>query len=115
MLSRGHLALSQPLVLILLAATLVLLPIVFNAFGVSFLTVEFRRFLIVAIAAVSLDLILGYGGMVSLGHAAYFGLGAYAVGLLHVAVATQYWPAWITEPFVSWCVAALVSALAALF
>jgi branched-chain amino acid transport system permease protein len=40
----------------------------------------FRRMMIFAIAAVSLDLILGYGGMVSFGHAAYLGIGAYAVG-----------------------------------
>ena len=40
-----------------------------------------RRILILAIAAVSLDLILGYGGMVSFGHAAYLGIGAYAVGI----------------------------------
>ena len=40
------------------------------------------RFLIYALAAVSLDLILGYGGMVSLGHAAYVGTGAYVVGIL---------------------------------
>ena len=38
--------------------------------------------MIFAIAAVSLDLILGYGGMVSFGHAAYLGIGAYAVGIL---------------------------------
>jgi branched-chain amino acid transport system permease protein len=37
--------------------------------------------MIFAIAAVSLDLILGYGGMVSFGHAAYLGIGAYAVGI----------------------------------
>jgi branched-chain amino acid transport system permease protein len=37
---------------------------------------------ITAIFAVSLDLIMGYAGLVSLGHAAYFGLGAYASGLL---------------------------------
>ena len=42
----------------------------------------FRRMMIFAIAAVSLDLILGYGGMVSFGHAAYLGIGAYAVGIL---------------------------------
>lgn len=40
------------------------------------------RVLIVAIYALSLDLLLGYGGMISLGHAAYFGIGAYAAGLL---------------------------------
>src|SRR5689334_20677828 len=37
---------------------------------------------ITAILAVSLDLIMGYAGLVSLGHAAYFGLGAYTAGLL---------------------------------
>jgi branched-chain amino acid transport system permease protein len=41
-----------------------------------------RRVMIFAIAAVSLDLILGYGGMVSFGHAAYLGAGAYAVTIL---------------------------------
>ena len=41
----------------------------------------FRRMMIFAIAAVSLDLILGYGGMVSFGHAAYLGIGAYAIGI----------------------------------
>ena len=38
--------------------------------------------MIFAIAAISLNLILGYGGMVSFGHAAYLGIGAYAVGVL---------------------------------
>ena len=42
----------------------------------------FTRVMVFAIAALSLDLILGYGGMVSFGHAAYLGLGSYAVGIL---------------------------------
>ena len=41
------------------------------------------RIVIYAIAAASLNLILGYGGLVSFGHAAYFGIGAYAVGILY--------------------------------
>ena len=41
-----------------------------------------RRVMIFAIAASSLNLILGYGGLVSFGHAAYLGIGAYAVGVL---------------------------------
>ena len=41
------------------------------------------RMVIYAIAAASLNLILGYGGLVSFGHAAYFGVGAYAVGILY--------------------------------
>ena len=42
------------------------------------------QILIVGLFAVSLDLILGYAGIVSLGHAAFFGLGAYTAGLLAV-------------------------------
>jgi branched-chain amino acid transport system permease protein len=42
------------------------------------------QILIVALFALSLDLILGYAGIVSLGHAAFFGLGAYSAGLLAV-------------------------------
>jgi branched-chain amino acid transport system permease protein len=40
------------------------------------------RVMIFGIAAMSLDLILGYGALVSFGHAAFFGIGAYAVGIL---------------------------------
>jgi len=42
---------------------------------------------ITALFALSLDLILGYAGIVSLGHAAFFGVGAYSAGLL----AKHYW------------------------
>ena len=65
-----------------------------------------RRMMIFAIAAVSLDLILGYGGMVSFGHAAYLGIGAYAVGI----------PAYhgITNGFVQLGLAVAASALVAL-
>jgi branched-chain amino acid transport system permease protein len=42
----------------------------------------FTRVLILALGAVSLNLIMGYGGMVSFGHAAYLGIGGYAVGIL---------------------------------
>jgi branched-chain amino acid transport system permease protein len=56
---------------------------------------------ITALFALSLDLILGYAGIVSLGHAAFFGVGAYAAGL----IAKHYW----TEPIS----ALLLSGLAA--
>src|SRR5437899_5436684 len=42
----------------------------------------FNEIAILALFALSLDLILGYGGILSLGHAAFFGIGAYAAGLL---------------------------------
>ncbi len=58
-------------------------PIVAEMMDQPFYIGQFRRILIFAIVAVSLDLILGYGGMVSLGHAAFFGVGAYVVGILN--------------------------------
>lgn len=53
------------------------------------------RVLIYALAAVSLDLLLGYGGLVSLGHAAYVGIGAYVVGI-------GFFHASEMEPFIQW-------------
>jgi branched-chain amino acid transport system permease protein len=47
--------------------------------------------LIFALFAMSLNLILGYAGLPSLGHAAYFGVGAYTVGLLAVKVVDNFW------------------------
>ncbi|HEY9080421.1 branched-chain amino acid ABC transporter permease [Magnetovibrio sp.] len=58
------------------------LPVVAEAMGEPFLTTIASRVLIYAIAAVSLDLILGFGAMVSFGHSAFFGIGAYVVGIL---------------------------------
>src|SRR5215467_7248477 len=40
------------------------------------------RVMIFAVAAIGLDLIVGYGALISFGHAAFMGLGAYAVGIL---------------------------------
>jgi len=66
----------------ILIAILALLPPVILALKQPFYLDLVRRIMILAIAAVSLNLILGYGGMVSFGHAAYIGIGAYAVGIL---------------------------------
>jgi branched-chain amino acid transport system permease protein len=52
--------------------------------GESYLLDLFARVMIFAIAAVSLDLLVGYGALISFGHAAFVGLGAYAVGILSV-------------------------------
>jgi branched-chain amino acid transport system permease protein len=64
------------------AALLAALPPLAIALGQPFYVDLVRRIMIFAIAAVSLNLILGYGGMVSFGHAAYLGIGGYAVGIL---------------------------------
>jgi branched-chain amino acid transport system permease protein len=65
-----------------LLAGLALLPLYTVFTGNTFVVTLFTRVLILAIAAVSLNLITGYGGMVSFGHAAYLGIGGYAVGIL---------------------------------
>ncbi|HZD28248.1 MAG TPA: branched-chain amino acid ABC transporter permease [Xanthobacteraceae bacterium] len=61
---------------------LALLPIVALLTGGSYLVSLGSRVMIFAIAAVALDLLVGYGALISFGHAAFVGLGAYAVGIL---------------------------------
>lgn len=70
----------------LLAALVLVLPLVLPSFGVSVATEVF----IMAIFAMSLGLIMGYAGLVSLGHAAFFGVGAYTVALLGERILSVY-------------------------
>lgn len=67
--------------IIALAIALLLPPLALAADQPFFVSLA-SRMLIYGLAAASLDLILGYGGMVSFGHAAFFGVGAYAVGIM---------------------------------
>jgi branched-chain amino acid transport system permease protein len=76
-------------------------------FYISFAT----RILIYAIAAASLNLVLGYGGMVSFGHAAFFGAGAYIVGILAVEGVTSLWIAWSAATAVAALVALIIGAI----
>jgi branched-chain amino acid transport system permease protein len=67
---------------LLLLAGLALVPLVAAWLGQPFWVTLFTRILIFALAAMGLNLVLGYGAMVSFGHAMYLGIGAYAVGIL---------------------------------
>ena len=69
-------------VVAVLLAALTLLPLYTALTGNTFVMTLFTRVLILALAAGSLNLIMGYGGMVSFGHAVYLGLGGYAIGIL---------------------------------
>jgi len=89
-----------------LLLALALLPLYTQLTGNFFLLTLFTRIVILALAAVSLNLILGYGGMMSFGHAAYLGIGGYAVGML----AYEH----VYSGFVQWPVALAASALFAL-
>jgi branched-chain amino acid transport system permease protein len=91
---------------IVLLLILGLLPVYAALTGDTFVLTLFTRVLILALAALSLNLIMGYGGMVSFGHAAYLGIGGYAVGILAKEG--------IDSGFVQWPVAIGASALFAL-
>lgn len=69
------------------ACGMAVVPLVLSSYQLGLLT----KMLIFALFAMSLDLILGYGGLPSLGHAAYFGVGAYTVGLLALRVIDNFW------------------------
>lgn len=99
---------------------MVLLPYGATSAGEPFLISLFSRVLIFALAAASLDLIVGYGGMVSFGHGAFFGTGGYVVAILafHGAEGTPVF-AWLPElsgserALIVWPAAVVVSALLA--
>lgn len=64
------------------ATVFLLLALVPLVWGERFILGLVTRAMVMAIGALSLDLILGYGALVSFGHAAFLGLGAYAVAIL---------------------------------
>ena len=66
----------------LLLGLAVAVPWLLRALDADFYLSMASRIVVFAIAATTLNLLLGYGGMVSLGHAAFFGLGAYVSGVL---------------------------------
>jgi branched-chain amino acid transport system permease protein len=66
----------------LIFLALALVPAVASLLSAHYLLDLGSRVMIFAVAAVSLDLVVGYGGLVSFGHAGFIGLGAYAVGIL---------------------------------
>lgn len=68
--------------LLILLAILIAVPLYAYQADEKFIFIFVTRALIFGLAALSLNLILGYGGMVSFGHALYMGLGAYSVGLM---------------------------------
>jgi branched-chain amino acid transport system permease protein len=74
---------------------LALLPQIAQFVDNPFLIRVGMRIMILAIAALSLNLILGYGGMVSLGHAAFIGVAAYVVAILNWHISNG-------EPLISW-------------
>ena len=78
------------LAFVLLAAFPLAMSALDSLFYVSFAS----RVLIYAIAATSLNLVLGYGGMISFGHAAFVGTGAYVASILAAEGIASAWIGW---------------------
>ncbi len=93
-------------VALLLLAIAAITPVAAPALGQPFYVDVTARIMIWAIAATSLNLILGYGGMVSFGHAVYLGIAGYTVGILAFDN--------ITNGFIQWPLALLICGLIAL-
>ncbi len=98
-----------------------LLPWLLDLVGAQYLLSLATRALIYGLAASSLNLILGYGGLVSLGHAAFMGIGGYTAGILleHVQEGTPVFGLLPSASFygsglVAWPLAMAVAALFAL-
>jgi len=99
------------LVTALLLVALAMLPLVTQAFDQRYLLSIGTRIVIWAIAAVSLNMILGYGGLVSFGHAVFFGIGGYAVGIMGHHGVSSGWVQWPVALLAATGWAALVGAL----
>jgi len=93
---------------VLIFVAFALVPVLAAWSGQKYLLDVAGRMMVFAVAAIGLDLLVGYGGLISLGHAAFIGLGAYAVGILSahgiedalvslpVAIAVSMLFAWLT-------------------
>lgn len=103
---RGWLALGM---LVTLVAVPPLAAAAGSTFAVSFAT----RLAIYALAAVSLDLVLGYGALISFGHAMFFALGGYVVGIIafHTAAGGIFGWAGSSAAWVVWPIALALCAL----
>ena len=88
------------------AAMLAAFPTIAANFGQEYYIGLATRMLVFGIAATSLNLLVGYGGMVSFGHAAFFGTGAYAVA----ALADRG----VSAPWITWPLAMALAAMLAL-
>lgn len=98
---------ATALILLVLAA----LPLLTQAFDQRYLLSIGTRIVIWSIAAVSLNMILGYGGLVSFGHAMFFGIGGYAVGILSAEGISSGWIQWPIALLAATAWAVLIGAL----
>ena len=94
-----------------LVAVLIAFPTIATWLDEAFYVGFVSRVMIFALAVSSLNLILGYGGMISLGHAAYLGAGAYTIGILAQSSVVSAWIAWPAAMMVSALLALVIGAI----
>jgi branched-chain amino acid transport system permease protein len=92
-------------------AAAIAFPLVAEPLGWEFYVGFASRIMIYALAASSLNLILGYGGMLSFGHAAFVGAGAYVVGILMAEGVASAWVSWPLAIVIAGLLAAAVGAI----
>ena len=97
--------------IILLILLAMVLPLALKATDQSFYLSFASRILITALAATSLNLVLGYGGMVSFGHAAFVGTGAYVASIAMAEGLTSAWFGWPAAVLASGAAALIVGAV----
>ena len=108
MFARSRLTLPGWPVVAAVGAGLALVPLVASTYYLHLLVLTFAY----GIMAMSLDLLVGYTGLSSLGHAAYFGVAGYAVGVLSTRFGMGFWPTAALAVLAAVVVAALFGLLA---
>ncbi len=86
---------------------LLVLPVLLPSYGVSLLT----QVLIFGIFAMSLDLLIGYAGLISFNHATFFGVSGYAVGILATREVNNFWLSLGVGIVISAAVAAVIGSM----
>ncbi len=105
-----HQSIPGPAVVLLLA-TAVCFPFLVTALDHDFYIGVLTRIMIFGIVATSLNLLIGFGGMVCFGHAAFFGIGGYVVGILAFHGVESAWLAWPLAALVAALAAAVIGAI----
>ncbi|WP_245363293.1 branched-chain amino acid ABC transporter permease [Neorhizobium galegae] len=113
----------ENLINLILAALLLAVPFAAEAFGQPFYVTLATRIAILALAATGLNLALGLGGLVSFGHAAFFGIGGYVAGILAahafsgdpllfgLSGTKQMWVIWVVAVILSGLVGLVIGAI----
>ena len=105
----GERSVRRPLALtVVVLAVLAVSPFVLEPLGFGYLQSTMTRVAIYGMAAVALDFIVGYGGLVSLGHALFLGVGSYTTGILIFHLGDRVWAT--DQALVVWPLALLMGA-----